>query len=329
MAENEAGGRVLAAESLGPTITIGEILVEIMADAVGHGFLEPVKLTGPYPSGAPAIFIDQVARMGASAGIVAAVGDDDFGRVNLRRLEADGVDISAIAIAPRHPTGTAFVRYRPDGGRDFVFNIALSAAGEIDLTADVRALIGRAGHLHLMGTALSIPRAWPVIVHAMEEIGAKGGTVSFDPNVRKELLASPDFGSRFNDVLKRTDLLLPSGEEILVAAEAESEAEAVETLFRRGIGEIVMKRGADGASVFTPSGRIDVAGHKVEEIDPTGAGDCFGGAYVACRRLGMPAAQALTYANAAGALAVTKRGPMEGAATRADLDAFLAHEGRG
>jgi len=38
-------------------VTIGEILVEIMATETGDGFLEPVKLIGPYPSGAPAIFI--------------------------------------------------------------------------------------------------------------------------------------------------------------------------------------------------------------------------------------------------------------------------------
>ena len=62
----------------------------------------------------------------------------------------------------------------------------------------------------------------------------------------------------------------------------------------------------------------------VDEIDPTGAGDCFGGAYVTARRLGLPVTQALTYGNAAGARNVTMRGPMEGAGTRAELDAFVA-----
>jgi tagatose kinase len=68
---------------------------------------------------------------------------------------------------------------------------------------------------------------------------------------------------------------------------------------------------------------IDVTAFKVMEVDPTGAGDCFGGAYVACRRLGMPPQQALTYGCAAGARNVTVRGPMEGAGTRAELDAFI------
>ena len=67
----------LAPEALGPTITIGEILVEIMGVTTGAGFREAQPLVGPFPSGAPAIFIDQVAKLGGSCGIVSAVGDDD------------------------------------------------------------------------------------------------------------------------------------------------------------------------------------------------------------------------------------------------------------
>ena len=86
--------------------------------------------------------------------------------------------------------------------------------------------------------------------------------------------------------------------------------------------EIVLKRGAQGASWFgRDGGRVDVPAFIVDEIDPTGAGDCFGGAYVACRRLGMTPQQSLLYGNAAGARNVTMRGPMEGAGTRAELDA--------
>ena len=74
-------------------VVIGEILVEIMADSPGAGFLEPIALTGPFPSGAPAIFADQAARLGQPCAIVSAVGDDDFGRLNIDRLHRDGVDV--------------------------------------------------------------------------------------------------------------------------------------------------------------------------------------------------------------------------------------------
>lgn len=48
-------------------VTIGEIVVEIMAVAPGNGFREAIELVGPYPSGAPAIFIDQLAKQGQPA----------------------------------------------------------------------------------------------------------------------------------------------------------------------------------------------------------------------------------------------------------------------
>ncbi len=107
----------LSPDELGPTICVGEILVEIVATTVGEGFLAAQPLAGPYPSGAPAIFIAQCGRLGGRAAMIGAVGDDDFGRVNLERLQADGVDVSAVAIDRDYPTGSAFVRYRPSGAR--------------------------------------------------------------------------------------------------------------------------------------------------------------------------------------------------------------------
>ncbi len=61
----------------------------------------------------------------------------------------------------------------------------------------------------------------------------------------------------------------------------------------------------------------------VEEVDPTGAGDCFGATYVTCRKLGKAPAEALRYAVASGARAVTRKGPMEGTSSFAELDALL------
>ncbi|MBB3913602.1 tagatose kinase [Rhizobium fabae] len=321
--------RALAPEALGPTVTVGEILVEIMATTVGAGFREPQALTGPYPSGAPAIFIDQVARMGGAAGIVASVGNDDFGRLNVDRLRQDGVDVSAIAVSEDWPTGSAFVRYRPDGARDFVFNIARSAAGQVGLTPAAKDLIGRAGHVHVMGTALSIPGAREVILYAIETVRARGGSISFDPNLRKELLTDDGALDSFNQVLGAADLLLPSGEELFTAAGLNDEAEAVASLLESGIGEIVLKRGEQGASFFgRDRQRIDCVAFAVTEVDPTGAGDCFGAAYLTCRRKGMTPDAALLHANAAGARNVTRLGPMEGVSTLAELAVFIAETRR-
>ncbi|MEE2949771.1 MAG: sugar kinase [Pseudomonadota bacterium] len=319
----------LSQDSLEPTICVGEILVEIMARSVGDGFREPIDLVGPFASGAPAIFIDQCAKIGGSAALVGAVGRDDFGRLNLDRLKADGADISAIVVDDLYPTGSAFVRYRSDGSRDFVYNIATSAAARFGWSEAVETLVHRAGHLHVMGSALSMGSAVDVIERALPIIKARGGSLSFDPNLRKEIVYDADTERRFRDLVAAADLLLPSGEELERAAGVEGEDAAIRRLFEMGVKEIALKCGAAGAKVFRPGAApIFAAAFVVDEIDPTGAGDCFGGAYVASRRLGLAPEEALTIANAAGARNVTRQGPMEGAGTREELGRFIAETAR-
>ena len=304
-------------------LTVGEILVEIVATTRGDGFRDAQPLVGPFPSGAPAIFIDQVARLGTPSAIISRVGDDDFGRVNLERLSADGVDVSGIEIAKGEATGSAFVRYRPDGSRAFVYNIVHSATGKLVLTPAAEALIDSCEHLHVMGTALSAPGLAEVTRHAIARIKSCGGTLSFDPNLRPEILETPGLREALDEVLDQTDLFLPSGEEIFLFTEAATEPDAVQELLARGIDEIVVKRGDQGSSHFSRSGRTDMPPLRVDEVDPTGAGDCFGGAFVSFWLAGASPAIALQYANAAGAHAVTRLGPMEGVATRRELDTLL------
>ena len=174
-----------------------------------------------------------------------------------------------------------------------------------------------------MGSALSMPNAWGVIERAAEVIKARGGSLSLDPNLRKELRYDDATEAQFARLVAMSDLLLPSGEELERAAGVAGEAAAVARLLDMGLTEIVLKRGAEGATCFRRDGRTDAAAFVVNEVDPTGAGDCFGGAYLASRRLGMTVAEALTYGCAAGARNVTVRGPMEGAGTRAELDDFI------
>jgi len=318
----------LAPDALGPTICVGEILVEIVATTHGNGFTDAQPLIGPYPSGAPTIFIDQCGKMGGNAAMIGAVGTDDFGRVNLDRLIRDGVDVSAVTVDPDLPTGSAFVRYRPDGSRDFVYNIVHSAAAHFGWTQAVEDLVRQAGHLHVMGSALSMPAACTVIDRAVGMIKARGGSLSVDPNLRKELRRDASTEARFAELIAQADLLLPSGDELDHAAGCAGETEAVAHLLALGVGEIVLKRGTHGASYFAHGTRIDVPAFAVTEIDPTGAGDCFGGAYLAARRMGLDVEKSLTYGCAAGARNVSVRGPMEGAGTRAELDQFIATTSR-
>ena len=309
-------------------VSLGEILVEIMADAPGNGFLEPISLTGPFPSGAPTIFISQVARMGGDAAYVSAVGDDDFGRVNLNRLREDGVDISAVRIDPVLPTGTAFVRYRPDGNRDFVYNITHSASGTVQMTPEAERVFAAATHFHVVGNSMFTPEIRAMTERAAREIKARGGTVSFDPNLRKEMLKQPGLREAIEKVLSFTDLFLPSGDEVFLGVSTDNAEEAIAQHLARGMKAVVHKRGSAGAAYYDGTQVLSQKPFSVTEVDPTGAGDCFGGAFVTLWTAGEAPQECLRLAAAAGALAVMKRGPMSGAEHAETVRAF-ADERRG
>lgn len=184
-------------------------------------------------------------------------------------------------------------------------------------------LIEEAGHLHVMGTALYAPSVIETVLSALRSIKRKGGTVSFDPNLRPEILNSPGMREALQAVIADTDIFLPSGDELFLFTEAKNEEATVQELLNRGVQAIVLKRGAAGATYYDASNTLRLPSMTVEEVDPTGAGDCFGATFVTLWLQGAGPEQALRYANAAGALAVTKTGPMEGASSRAELDRFL------
>lgn len=319
-----ANSELHKAGETGYILTMGEILVEIMAAGRGQSFRRPGTLVGPYASGAPAIFIDQVARVGSRCAMIGCVGDDDFGALNVERLRADGVDVSGIAVIKTATTGSAFVTYREDGERDFIFNIANSASGQLSVDNIREDLLQDCRHFHVMGSSLFSFRIIEAMKKVIETVKGHGGTVSFDPNIRKEMLRIPEMRQALDFILDYTDVFLPSGHEVTLLATASSEAGAIEELLKRGVREVVVRRGKDGCSFYDGTSETHLPAFSVEEIDPTGAGDCFGATYIACRSQGMEVERALRYACASGARAVTAKGPMEGPATLAELDEFIA-----
>jgi sugar/nucleoside kinase (ribokinase family) len=309
---------------VGTIMTMGEILVEIMAAERGQSFRGPGLLVGPFPSGAPAIFIDQVARLGHDAAIIGCVGDDDFGWLNIERLRRDGVDTSAIAVLEAAVTGSAFVTYDKTGERHFIFNITNSASARLSPEYVGTPLLEDCTHFHVMGSSLFSPGLREAMARAIQIVKGQGGRVSFDPNIRRELLGIPEMREALTSILKQTDVFLPSGDELTLLVEARTEGEAVEELLGLGIREIVIKQGSRGCAYYDARRRLSVPALTVAEVDPTGAGDCFAATYVTCRHRGMAVEPSLRYACASGARAVMSTGPMEGTAGLADLDALLA-----
>ena len=151
------------------------------------------------------------------------------------------------------------------------------------------------------------------ILALCKALHTEGVRVSFDPNIRKELLGSPAYFDTVSALVDISSYFLPSEDD----AEALFPGEPLESfapkLFAKGTQCVVLKRGEKGAAAIHRDGEShSVAAHKVTVADPTGAGDCFCGTFVTLIASGFAFRDALDLANAAGALAVTKVGPMEG-----------------
>jgi len=102
--------------------------------------------------------------------------------------------------------------------------------------------------------------------------------------------------------------------------------EALVEIMRLSTGQPLDYTGESGCSICYNGKQLDVPGFVVEEIDPTGAGDCFSAAFIAGLEAGWPLDQVCCFANAAGALAVMQLGPIEGAPTYHHVKQLLTSE---
>ena len=210
-------------------LTIGEALVEVMRTGVDQPLNQPGPFSGPYPSGAPFIFAVQAARLGLNSAAIGAVGADAFGDCLLHQLEADGVSAAGVRQLPDQPTGVAFVAYQADGSRSFVFS--LGAGGHISADMLLPELFEGLRCLHIMGSTLSMSaEVLEVCRRALRIAVESGALISFDPNLRPELLPPDEARVAFGDFIAAADILLPTEDELLQLSGAGTLARAVADL---------------------------------------------------------------------------------------------------
>jgi sugar/nucleoside kinase (ribokinase family) len=292
--------------------TMGELLVEVMRPRRGMKLSETGDFLGPYPSGATAIFIDTVARLGHSAAIISGVGDDDFGRCLLDRFARDGVNADRVLVVPNKATGVAFVTYFEDGSRRFLYHW--------DNTPAVMARTPDPGPIdnpkffHVMGCARMPNEEFrSSVFETAKMFAAKGAKVSFDPNIRFELLGGRSPREILGPILDECSILFPGERELqLLTGENDTERAVKKAMKGPKMELVVLKRGSRGATVYSGGGRIEVPAYVVKEVDPTGAGDCFDAGFVCGLLEGRSLTEAAEMAAAAGALDAAAFGPMEG-----------------
>jgi sugar/nucleoside kinase (ribokinase family) len=291
---------------------MGELLVEIMRPQPGLSLAEPGPFLGPYPSGAPGIFVDTVSRLGHTAAIISGVGDDDFGHCILNRLQHDGVRTDHVLVVQGKSTAVAFVTYFADGSRKFLFHWDGTPA--VMARAPLAAAIRGAKYFHVMGCSLMAnPQFRTAVLETVDLFVAEGAQITFDPNIRFELLQDESPADVVGPILKHCAVLFPGEAELRLLSGIDDLDQAAETMFRRyPLKIIVVKQGGRGCTVYTPESQLEVPAYEIKEVDPTGAGDCFDGAFLCGLIEEKPVEECARLAAAAGALNAQAFGPMEG-----------------
>ncbi len=298
-------------------LALGEAMVEFNQSHPGA----PDYLQGF--GGDTSNFCIAAARQGARAGFVSAVGDDHFGRLLRALWQREQVDASHVKLDGSAPTGVYFVSHGAHG-HQFDYLRAGSAASRYaprDLPLDA---LAAARVVHLSGVSLAIgASACDAAFAAIEHARAQGAQVSFDTNLRLKLWPLPRARAVMLEALRHTDICLPSWDDVTALTGLDDRDAIVDALLALGARIVALKLGREGAYVATPDARRLVPGQVVEAVDATGAGDCFGGAFVARIVAGDDPFAAARYANAAAALSTRGFGAVAPIPTRQAVEAWL------
>ncbi|HVA00324.1 MAG TPA: ribokinase [Terriglobia bacterium] len=268
-----------------------------------------------FPGGKGANQAVAVARLGAHATLIGAVGQDVIGDFLLHNLEASGIDTRWVKRDPGRATGSAFIAIYPSGNNSIVVD---PAANFTLMPADIERAQESIAAADAILTVLEIPIE---TVEAALRAGRKAGKLTV-------LDAGPPRRCS-EEILRLADIVSPNETELEALTgepvhSRETARKAAEKLLELGAKTVVVKMGSDGSMLVTAEGSKHFAARKIKAVDPTAAGDAFSAALTIKLAAGAPMDDAIRYANLAGALAVTKRGAIPSLPTREEVQALAA-----
>ena len=251
------------------------------------------------------------ARLGAEVTFVARLGRDMFSDTALAGLQAEGINTAYIVRDDEEVSGVALIVV--DKNAENIIAVAPGANGRLS-PADVVAAEPAIEAADCVLLQLEIPLE---AVRAAIELAQRHKVrVILNPAPAKELS---------DDLLRRVDVLTPNENEAakLAGVDLDPARDALTVLAARGLSSIIMTCGARGCAVLVDTERDHVPGFHVEAVDTTGAGDGFNGALAVALARGLKMIDAVRYANAAAALAVTRFGAQTSMPTDEEVQQFL------
>lgn len=269
-----------------------------------------------FPGGKGANQAVAAARLGAQVSLIGRVGKDAFGDQLLASAQADGIDITHVGRDETAATGVAMIAVDEQGQN----SIAVASGANFCLTADhVREAWAELDDVDLLVMPLETPL--DTIETAVSLANESGATVVLNPAPARPLPA---------ELLAGIDVLVPNEPETaqLTALPINTEAEsrdAARELLALGVGNVVLTLGSRGALVL--DGKTEsftlVPARRVEVVDTTAAGDAFVAGLAVALGEGQTLVEAAQFANAVGALAVTKQGAQPGMPAREEVEISL------
>jgi ribokinase len=254
-------------------------------------------------------------RAGADVCMITKVGDDVFGKVALDFYKSEGMNTDLIFVDKEKETGTALIMVDENSAQNQIL-VVPGACGNINDEDIERATPAiKNAQIILMQMEVNLDANWKVL-----DIAHKNG-------VKVVLNTAP--AQKVDDaILAKVNVLTPneveasilSGVDVVTMDDARRAAEVFQ---KKGVEEVVITMGAQGAYVRSGSRELIVPRLNVEAIDTTGAGDAFNGGLVTALAEGKDLFAAAEFANVVGALSVTKKGTAPAMPFRKDIDAFM------
>lgn len=255
------------------------------------------------------------ARQGARVAMLGAVGQDAHGAALLAALQADGIDTHAVEHIAGTPSGTAAILLMPDGENSIV---VIPGANHALTPERVRAQAARLRQAHVVVAQLECPL--DAVAEALA-IAREAGAVTVLNAAPVQPLGDALLGQLDWLVVNEIEAAALAGTPVPGPAEARAVAEQ---LRRRGPRQVLVTLGAEGLVLAGPEGTLALPAPRVQAVDTTGAGDTVVGALAAALAAGRPLREALTRAQAAAALAVTRLGTQSAMPTAAEVDHLIA-----
>ena len=322
-------------------ITIGRASVDLYGTQIG-GRLEDMASFEKYIGGSPTNIAAGTARLGLRSALISRVGNEHMGRFIREQLEREGVDTTGLITDPERLTALVLLGIRDREHFPLIFvreNCADMALCEDDIDAD---FIARARSLVATGTHLSNPITEAAVLKALR-IGRKKGLrlaldIDYRPNLwglaghgdgESRYIESQAVTARLQESLALFDLIVGTEEEFHIAGGSTDTIAALRAVRDISKATLVCKRGPMGAAAFggdIPDSLDDGVhgpGFPIEVFNVLGAGDGFMSGLLKGWLGDEPMETALTYANACGALAVSRHGCTPAYPSWAELRFFL------